>query len=62
MNRLCGQLNAFKVSSDSGACTKGLWIYNKAIPVKLEDGSTVNVLLVDTEGLDSVDKSGNKLD
>jgi len=52
LNRLARQISAFKVSHNSSVCTKGICIYNKAIPIILDDGSLVNILLVDTEGLD----------
>jgi hypothetical protein len=40
----------FPVGGTVEACTKGLWMWSKALPATGPDGSPVNVLLVDTEG------------
>ena len=40
----------FPVGGTVEACTKGLWMWSKALPAAGPDGSPVNVVLVDTEG------------
>ena len=47
------------MGNETTACTQGLWIWNKAVPVKTADGKTINVIFVDTEGLGDVDKENN---
>ena len=37
------------------SCTKGLWIWNKPLICKRPDGSEVQLLIIDTEGLGSLD-------
>jgi hypothetical protein len=37
------------------SCTKGLWIWNKPLLCKRPDGSEVQLLIIDTEGLGSLD-------
>ncbi len=59
LSHLIGKQGCFKVGSETNACTQGLWIYNRAIPVKRRDGSTINVLFVDTEGLGDTNKEFN---
>ena len=52
MNRiLLRKKNAFVVGSTVNACTKGLWIWPELLETKQKDGSSLKVLLVDTEGV-----------
>jgi len=44
------------VGNETTACTQGLWIWNKAIPYQKKDGTTVNVVFIDTEGLGDFEK------
>jgi hypothetical protein len=48
MNRTAG----FKTGSTVNACTRGLWVWGRPIP--LDNGS--NLLIIDSEGLGSVEK------
>ena len=47
------------MGNETTACTQGLWIWNKAVPIKTADGKTINVIFVDTEGLGDVEKENN---
>ena len=51
LNMLMGQTAGFQVGPTVNACTKGIWLWGKAIT--LEDRSNLHVLFLDTEGLDS---------
>ena len=45
----------FEIGSTTQACTKGIWMWNKPIPINEEtDG-----ILLDTEGLGSTERSTN---
>jgi len=60
LNRvLLDQHSGFKVGSTINACTKGLWIWNKPIIGKSETGETMDILVVDTEGLGALDEDSN---
>lgn len=54
-NRLLNQSTGFEVGSTTQACTKGIWMWNRPVPLT----SDVNVLLIDTEGLASTERSTN---
>jgi hypothetical protein len=54
-NRLLGQSQGFEIGSTTQACTKGIWMWNRAVQVK-ED---VQMLVLDTEGLQSSERSTN---
>ncbi|EKX42173.1 hypothetical protein GUITHDRAFT_158150 [Guillardia theta CCMP2712] len=55
LNRiLLDRKDGFPVGSTVNACTKGLWIWSKPLRGKTADGSDVNVILIDTEGLGSL--------
>lgn len=41
----------FGVGKTVNACTKGLWLHTKVLGVPRDDGSTLSVLVVDSEGL-----------
>ena len=43
--------DGFGVGKTVNACTKGLWLHTKILGVPRDNGSTVNVLIVDSEGL-----------
>jgi hypothetical protein len=45
----------FGVGSSIQACTKGIWIYTKTIEKQLNDGTVMNVLVMDSEGIGSLD-------
>lgn len=46
-----GQTQGFGVGPTINPCTKGLWIWNKPIPIKDKDGQEYKVLVVDSEGI-----------
>jgi hypothetical protein len=46
----------FGVAPTINACTKGIWIYNKAFNVKLVDGRNANLIVMDSEGLGALDQ------
>ena len=45
----------FPVGATVNSCTKGLWIWNKPLLCKHHDGSVVQLLIIDTEGLGESD-------
>ena len=47
------------MGNETTACTQGLWIWNKAIPLQTRDGKTINVIFIDTEGLGDTEKGTN---
>lgn len=55
MNQLsqCDKLNGFGVGDTVQACTKGLWVCKHFFPVS----ENMDILLVDTEGIDALDAS-----
>ena len=62
LNRiLLGQNDGFSVGSTVNACTKGLWIWSEPLRAIASDGMPVNLLIVDTEGLNSME-AGTKHD
>ena len=46
-------MKGFQIGSSVKSCTRGIWVWNK--PVPLQDG--VDGILLDTEGLNSVDRN-----
>jgi len=47
--------NGFQVGGTVNSCTKGLWLWSKPLQTRSKDGSIVNLLIVDTEGIGSLD-------
>lgn len=45
---------AFEVSNSRNACTKGIWVWSKVLQGHY-DGKSVNLLIMDTEGLNSTE-------
>ncbi len=45
----------FHVGSSVNACTKGLWILDQLVSCELPDGQTVQALVIDTEGIGSLE-------
>ena len=45
----------FGVGSSVNACTKGIWIFDKTVPWKMADGTTIQVVVMDSEGIGSLD-------
>jgi GTPase Era involved in 16S rRNA processing len=54
-NRLLNQSKGFEVGSTTQACTKGIWMWNRAVPLNDE----TYMILIDTEGLASTERSTN---
>ena len=54
-NRILNQSKGFEIGSTTQACTKGIWIWNK--PVQVSNDHVM--LLLDTEGLASTERSTN---
>ena len=54
LNQLMGRPNGFTVGPTVKACTKGLWLWGRAIEV---DGGDMHILFLDTEGLGSTIRS-----
>ena len=62
LNRiLLGQNDGFTVGSTVNACTKGLWLWSEPLRAIASDGTPVNLLIIDTEGLNSTE-AGTKHD
>jgi hypothetical protein len=47
--------SGFGVGPTVNACTKGIWIWNKALTGQTEEGTITNILVIDSEGLGAVD-------
>ncbi len=52
-NRFLNRMKGFKIGSTVQSCTRGIWMWNKLVPLS-ED---VDAILLDTEGLNSTDRS-----
>ena len=60
LNRmLLNRSDGFGVGPTVNACTKGLWIWSKPILGTTAEGESVNVLLIDSEGIGALDESHN---
>lgn len=55
LNRLLGQQDGFEIGPTVQSCTRGIWIWGK--PVKVSDD--MHVILMDTEGLGSCNRTMN---
>ena len=55
LNRLLGQQDGFEIGPTVQSCTRGIWIWGK--PVKISDD--MHVILMDTEGLGSCNRTMN---
>ena len=51
--------NGFGVGPTINPCTKGLWIWGTPIKGQQPDGSPINVLVIDTEGIGALDEDSN---
>jgi hypothetical protein len=49
----------FGVGPTINPCTKGIWVWGRAVPGKTIDGEPCNVLIMDTEGLGALDEDSN---
>jgi hypothetical protein len=46
---------AFGVGSTVNACTKGIWLYDQTVPYTMSDGTEIDVVVMDSEGIGSLD-------
>jgi GTPase Era involved in 16S rRNA processing len=51
-NRFLGRMKGFEIGSTVQSCTRGIWMWNRIIPLNDE----VDAILLDTEGLGSTDR------
>ena len=62
LNQLAGAAASndagFKVGPTVKPCTKGLWIWSAPIPTRSSDGQAYHLILLDTEGIDAYDQTG----
>jgi hypothetical protein len=60
LNRmLLDRSDGFGVGPTINPCTKGLWIWSEPIKGVTPDGKTIQVLVIDTEGLGAFDETQN---
>ncbi len=60
LNRMIlNRTDGFGVGPTINPCTKGLWIWKKPISGFTQDGESINVLVVDSEGLGALDEDSN---
>jgi len=60
LNRmLLNRGSGFSVGPSINPCTKGLWIWSKPISGYSSDGTPLNVLIIDTEGIGATDEDQN---
>lgn len=55
--QLLGQSSGFQVAATQKPCTKGLWMWSTPIKRTAADGSEYNLILLDSEGIDSYDQT-----
>ena len=48
--------NGFGVGPTVNPCTKGLWCWAKPIKGKSSEGETINIIVIDTEGIGALDE------
>ncbi|KAG0631284.1 hypothetical protein M758_1G241000 [Ceratodon purpureus] len=58
LNQLLGRSSGFEVAATQKPCTKGLWMWSAPIKRTAADGSEYNLILLDSEGIDSYDQTG----
>ena len=49
------QTKGFEIGSTINACTKGIWIWGRPIKAQTEDNTIVNMIVMDSEGLGSLE-------
>lgn len=56
LNRmLLNRSNGFGVGPTVNPCTKGLWCWSKPVVGKTPEGESINVIIIDTEGIGALD-------
>ncbi|KAL6785100.1 hypothetical protein ACKKBG_A02440 [Auxenochlorella protothecoides x Auxenochlorella symbiontica] len=58
LNQLLGRAGGFTVGPTHRPCTKGLWVWSAPVPRTAADGSPYHLVLLDTEGIDAYDQTG----
>lgn len=58
LNQILGRSSGFQVASTHRPCTKGLWMWSAPLKRTALDGTEYNLLLLDTEGIDAYDQTG----
>ncbi|CAG9467408.1 unnamed protein product [Pedinophyceae sp. YPF-701] len=58
LNQLLGRSNGFQVAPSVRPCTKGLWMWSAPIKRTGTDGQPYHLVLLDTEGIDAFDQTG----
>ncbi len=61
VNRVVGQQHGFTVGPTVNACTKGIWMWSEPIPFENARGETMQMLVLDTEGIGGT-KSSSEYD
>ena len=57
LNRmLLNRSNGFGVGNTVQACTKGLWCWSTPIKGRTAEGDSINIIVVDTEGIGALDE------
>lgn len=49
----------FPVGSTTNACTKGIWMWGRPLKGQTKEGKQVNVIVLDSEGLGSIEEGSN---
>eukprot|EP00698_Gefionella_okellyi_P018020 TRINITY_DN5367_c0_g1_i1.p1 TRINITY_DN5367_c0_g1~~TRINITY_DN5367_c0_g1_i1.p1 ORF type:complete len:837 (-),score=236.76 TRINITY_DN5367_c0_g1_i1:20-2530(-) len=57
LNRLMGKQHGFDIGPSIQPCTRGIWIWGKPLDHQLPSGERISVILLDTEGLGSLQES-----
>lgn len=58
LNQLLGRSGGFQVAPTHRPCTKGLWMWSTPVERRGADGSKYSLVLLDTEGIDAYDQTG----
>lgn len=58
LNQLLGKSTGFQVAPSVRPCTKGLWMWSAPIKRRNADGSQYQLVLLDSEGIDAWDQTG----
>jgi len=58
LNALLGRSAGFTVSPRQKPCTKGIWMWSHPVPCEDAQGRPFHVVLLDTEGIDAYDQTG----
>ena len=57
LNRILGRSNGFEIGGTVNACTKGIYIWGSPMTITNGDGEKVTMILVDTEGIGSIEQN-----